>query len=399
MAAPGISITLANGALDAVITTEDGVAGIVMTGVAATGLALGVSKQLFTLAEAEAIGITSAYDVTNTTNVWKTIKDFYAEAGSGKELWIMIVAKTSTMSTICDTANSILKKLLNDADGRIRIVGVTRVPDGAYVATYTGQLDADVIAAAAKAHALHNEFRAEFKPFRTVLDGRDFQGTIGSLSDLKASAFNSVAVCIGTDVSGSKNASIGLVIGRLAANPVQRNIGRVKDGDLGIQAAFLTNQSTDTKTFTIVSGGQIDQIHNKGYIFMRKYPNRNGYYFNDDPTAAPATDDYDSIALGRVIDKAIIVTQKTYVDEILDDLEVGEDGFLLAAIAKSYQAKIDKALLSAFNQPGKDKEVSSVSSEISAQVNIVVTGIIPIKVRVTPKGYGKQLVIDLGFEL
>lgn len=102
MAAPKVTINLQNGTLGQVANTEDGVAGLVCTGIAATGLALGTSAQIFSLADAEALGITSTYDTTNTVNVWKSIKDFYAQAGTGKELWIMIVAKTTTMQTICD---------------------------------------------------------------------------------------------------------------------------------------------------------------------------------------------------------------------------------------------------------------------------------------------------------
>ena len=393
MGLPKVSITVENGQLGLTPGSADQVAGIVMTGVATGSIALAESKQIFSTKDAEDLGLDAAYDTTNTTNVYKTIKDFYAQAGQGKELWIMIVAKTTLMAGMCDTANQILKKLLNDAQGRIRIVGVTRVPDGAYSPVYADQLDPDVIAAAAKAHELSNEFRALFKPFRTVIDGRDFQGTLGSILDLRASAYNTVSVALGTDVSGSDNAAVGLVVGRLAAIPVQRNIGRVKDGDLGIQTAFLTGQTQDIKDIALAS---LDALHDKGYIFPRKFQGKNGYYFNDDPTASPATDEFSSFARGRVIDKALTLAYVTYVDEILDDLQVDTvTGRIAAGVIKDYQAKIKSVL--DLEMTAND-EVSGVTVTIDPKQNVLSTNKVEVTVKIVPKFYSKEIAVTLGFE-
>jgi len=392
MSAPKVSIEVTNGALGQTENTNDGVAGLVCTGIAATGLALSTSAQIFSVEDAEALGITAAYDTTNTLNVYKSIVDFYSMAGTGKELWIMIVAKTTTMATICDTASSLLKKLLNDAQGVIKLVGVTRVPDGAYSPTYAGQLDPDVSAAAAKITQLYAAMVAEFRPFRTVLDGRDFQGTIGSLTDFRASANNEVGIVLSTDVSGSKNAHVGLVLGKLAANPVQRNIGRVKDGDVGVQQAFLTGQTTDVKTFTL---GQIDSIHDKGYIFLRKYQGLNGYFLNDDPTAAPVSDDYSSLARGRVIDKAIVLTYQAYINELNDEVQLDTDGFMLAAVAKNFQALVKNSI---DQNMTVNSEISSCRVVVDPKQNILSTNKISVNVFIIPVGYAKEIEVTLGFE-
>lgn len=394
MGLPKVSITLENGQLGLVAGTNDGVAGLVMTGIATASIALGESKQIFSTKQAEDdLLLTAAYDTANTTNVHKTIKDFYAQAGEGKELWVMIVAKTTTMTSMCDTANTILKKLLNDAQGRIRIVGITRVPDGAYSPSYANELDPDVIAAAAKAHALAVEFQGGFKPFRTVLDGRDFQGTLGSILDLRGSAYNTVSVALGTDISGSDNAAVGLVLGRLARNPVQRNIGRVKDGDLGIQTAFLTGQTTDIKDIALAS---LDALHDKGYIFPRKFQGKNGYYFNDDPTASPASDDYSSFARGRIMDKALTLIYTTYVEEILDDLTIDPTtGRLAAGVIKDYQSKIKSVL--DLEMTAKD-EISGVNILLDPKQNVLSTNKVVISGKIIPKGYGKEIAFTIGFE-
>lgn len=392
MGLPKVSITVLNNQLGQVGNTEDGVAGLLATGIAAAGIQLAEAKQIFSVADAEALGIDAAYDTTNTTNVHKSIKDFYTQAGSGKELWIMIVAKTTTMATMCDTANDMLKKLLNAAGGRIRICGVTRVPDGAYTPVYADQLDPDVIAAAAKAHALANEFAAAFKPVRVILDGRDFQGNTGTLLDLKLSTYNRVAVALFTDVSGSDNAAVGLVLGRLAAIPVQRNIGRVKDGDLGIAAAYLTGQTTLIETLAAASQ---DQVHDKGYVFVRKYAAKDGYFFNDDPTAVGSSDDFNSVARGRVIDKAIVITNQVYTEELLDDLDVDENGRIDAGVIKNYQSSIKRELDA---QMTSEDEVSAVRVVIDPTQNVLSTNKVEIELYITPKFYSKEIAVKLGFE-
>lgn len=393
MSAPKVSVVVTNGALGQVLNTDDGIAALIATGTAPASLALGTSKQGFSLAEFEAVGITESYDTTNTTNVWKNIKDFYAQAGTGRELWVMILAKTVLMETMCDTATVTgLKKLLNDAEGKIRLVGVTRVPDGAYTPVHAGELDPDIAAAQAKLEALYAELKAEFRPFRTLIDGRDFQGDVGDLLDQRAAAYPSTGVVLATDVSGSENAAVGLALGRLAANPVQRNIGRVKDGDVGVQAAFLTGQTTDVKTFTL---GQIDSLHDKGYIFLRKYQGRNGYYWNDDPAAAPLTNDYSNISRGRVIDKSIVLAYQTFVDEILDDLVLDAQGFLLPAIAKSYAAKIKSAIDLAMTANG---EISSCRVTIEAKQNVLSTNKVALKLYIIPVGQAKEIEVTIGFE-
>lgn len=392
MALPKVSITLLNNQLGQITPTADGVAGLLMTGVAAAGIAIGETKLITTVKGAEDLGLNAAYDTTNTTNVYKNIKDFFAQAGEGAELYIQIVAKTNLMAAMCDTANQMLKKLLNDANGRIRICAVTRVPDGAYVPTFTGQVDTDVINAFPKANVVAEEFAAAFKPVRVLLDGREFQGAPATLQDLRAYTYNRVAGVLFTDVSLSKNASVGLVLGRLAKIPVQRNIGRVKDGDLGLTNAYLTNQAALIETLT---GANQDLIHDKGWIAVRKFAGKNGYFFNNDFTAVAATDDYDRLGRGRVIDKAIVITYTTYINEILDDLDVDAEGRIDAGVIKDYQSKIKSAL---DLQMTIEDEISSCRVVVDPKQNVLSTNKVKVQLFIQPKFYSQEIAVELGFE-
>lgn len=393
MGLPKVNITLENGALGLTAGTADGLAALIYSGVAVVDkIALSEPKQIFSTDEAKALGLDEAYDTANGTKVWKNIKDFYAQAGEGAALWVMLFDPTTTMADVMDQANDLAKKCLDAGEGLIRLMAIGRVPAGGYVPTYADGVDDDVTAAILKAHELAEAYAAQYKPLRVIVDGRDYQGVSAGLIDLKGNSNNRVGMLMSTDQAGSLNAAVGLVLGRLAANPVQRNIGRVKDGALGVNAAYFTDGVTKIED---VGSGEQDQIHDKGVIFLRKWQGKNGYYFNDDPTAAPASDDYSSIARGRVIDKAMVVTYATYVDEILDDLEVDENGFMSPAVVKSYQAKIQNALDIALTS---NDEVSAITVTIDPAQNVLSTNTVAIGLKIRPKFYSKTIEVTLGFE-
>jgi hypothetical protein len=391
MSLPKVSIVNLNGQLGQQTPSADGVTGIVMCGVAVAGkIALAESHKLNALADAVALGLDATYDTTNTTNVYKTISDFYKD-GDGPELWIMIVANTTLMATMCDVTSAIVTKLLNDSGRTIRLVGVTRVPIGSYAPAYVNQLDPDVLAAALKAEALAVQYETEMAPVRFVIDCRDFQGTVASLVTLKTNAYRHVRICMWTDVSGSKNAAIGRELGRLAVIPVQRNMGRVKDGNININNAYLTGQSTTIDSLSLV---QQDGIYDKGFGTVRKFPGKTGWFIADDITATADTDDYNRLSRGRTIDKARIITNLVFVNEILDDLEIDENGFIDAGIVKTYQSNIKKALDAQMTING---EISSARSIIDPKQNILSTNLLNVAVKVIPKGTNKEIDITLGF--
>ncbi|MBL7779933.1 MAG: DUF2586 family protein [Saprospiraceae bacterium] len=389
MPLPGVNVLLQNGGLGLAPQSDDAVVGIVFNGVAATSLALGTSFQGFGLDDFEALGIDAAYDTTNTVKVWRTIKEFYDAAGDGAELWIMLVSQATTVEAILTKTNTHAKKLLDDAGGRIRILGVGRNPAGGYSpSTSTHQIDADIVNALTTGQALADDMQAAFKPVRIVVEGYAYTGTSSSLVNLKALTKPNMAVLIGNSESGARSA-IGILLGRLAAVPVQRNPGRVKDGSLPITAAYLGTATLESNQ------GASTAIHDKGFITLRTYPGKAGYYFTDDPTAVAATNDYSSLARGRIIDKAIRIAYTTYVEEILDEVLIDPDtGYIATVKAKQYQALIENAIGTAMVG---ESEIVSVEAYVDPLQNVLSTNKICIDIRIVPYGYAKQIEVRLGF--
>lgn len=392
MSLPSVTINVLNGQLGAVAPIADGVAGMVLSSsVAPADLAFAKAVKINSLAEAETKGITAAWQTANNTLAHTHIKEFYDTAGNGAPLWIMIVIDTETMEQIADKAgtNKYAKKLLDDAGGEIRLLGISRKPDAGYSALKTKGLDDDAYNAAVKLNTLALDYEAAYAPFVGLIDGRDYQGVIGTLVDLREATFNKVAVVLASAGTTGKSAGVGLCLGAIARLPVQRNIGRVKNGALPITAAELTNETA------IEDATGLDTIHDKGFIIIRTYAGRTGYYYADDPVATLLTDDYSSVGRRRVINKAIQIAYNVYVNEINEEIEINADGQMNPAIVKSLQGAVENAVNLLMTSQG---EISSVRCAIDPAQNVLSTNKVEIDLFVTPVGYAKEIVVNIGFD-
>lgn len=382
MGLPKVAITLGNGNLGRTAATDDGVAGLILTGVATNQLALATPTVLFSLSDAESIGITEG---GTNAYAYRHIKEFYDIAGEGAELYIMLVENTVTMPQLVDVTNANgAVKLLDAASGRIRLLGVTFTPGDLYVAPTGEGMDGNVLDAVVKAQQLAQAYTEQFKPVRILLEATaiDIEHP-EKLKDLRTFSANRVGIVLAGTYYDS--ASVGLVIGRAASIPVQRNLGRVKDGALPI-----TNGYIGSKKIEDISA--LELLHTKGYIFFRTFVGRSGYYLNDDPMCAPVTDDYSQLASGRVIDKAISLCYQTYVEELNDEVAIDEDGKLSVPVIKYLQSRIETAVNTAMAD-----EISSFSAYVDASQNVLSTGKITVKASIVPVGYTKTIEVLLGF--
>ncbi|MCW3467636.1 DUF2586 family protein [Chitinophaga nivalis] len=380
MGLPKVAITLGNGNLGRSVATADGVAGLLLTGIATDALPLFAPKVIFSLEEAVALGITAT-----TTNVaaYRHIKEFYDLAGNGAELHLMLVNDSFTLTQMADVTNEDgAKKLLDAAQGRVRLLGLTRQSP-----TTDSQdgIDKDSLAAVLKAQQLALAYAAQYKPVRILVEGKSvLTESIATVKDLRTLNANHVGVVIGSTTNDG-SAAVGLVLGRAAAIPVQRNLGRVKDGALPVLQAYINTRKAEE----ITSG---DLLHDKGYIFFRSFAGRSGYFLNDDPMCAPVTDDYSQLSLGRVIDKATIICYQTYLEELNDEISVDENGNLSIPVIKYLQNKIETAV-----NLGMADEISAFHAFIDAAQNVISTGKLTVKASIVPMGYTKKIDVLLGF--
>lgn len=392
---PKVKITFENGTLGGVSPSEDGVVGLVAHAAAVgTTFALGTPYLITKLDGLTALGITSESTGVNA-GVYKTVKEFYAEAPEGTKLWLMGVAASTTVPNLTDKTKNNIKPLLEAARGAINILMVKVSPGG--TPTMQGSIDGDTLTAVANLQALADDWTEQkYAPFLSVVEAMSYNGVASGLPDLSERSDNRVAVVLGDTVAGSAGAAVGLVAGRLAAMPVQRSLARVRSGAIANQEMYIGTVAAEL--------GDPEVAHDLGYIVPRTFVGKSGYYWSDDKLATAASDDYATIARRRTIDKAYRIAYKTLVDEIADEVPVDADGKLAAYHCKGVETAVESAIVNQMTSEGNlgnDPDNASdlgVQCYIDPEQNILATSRLEVGLKVKPYGYSKYINVKLGFK-
>lgn len=382
MGIPKVNIELGNGNIGSVAPSTDGISALICTGASVVSkIQAGQPYKIYSLLDAEALGVLSS-----GTNAFahKIIKDFYASAPDGTELNLMVVLTGNTMAQMLDITGTIAPLLLDNAGGKVRQLAVS-CSDG-FEGDLEDNMDVDVANAMLKGQALCEAYAENNKPLRFIVDGKDIDDITG-LRDYSEDAFNRGSILISTDTTSKVNSAVGIYLGQLAALPVQRRVSRVKNGPLPISAAYFTNMQKVEKF-----EAQWETLANRRYVFFMTYTGKGGYYFSGDQMACPATDDYSSMARGRVIDKAARIAYTTFVNELDDDLDLNAAGQIDPAIAKALQGTIENAVN--ISMAG---EISAFTALINPAQDVLAVDGYTVECALIPKGYAKTITIKLNY--
>lgn len=382
---PKVDVQVNQNRLNSSLQTDDGIAGMVLTGVTVAGkIQVNTPTLLVSLEDAETKGITqegsNAYPYTQ-------VKAFYDQAGAGAKLWVMLVATTVSMEDMADKTKSYAKTMIDTASPSIKLLGISR--KSAPGITIANGVDQDVDKALAKADELAKSYQDTYKEFSVIVDAKDWNGNHSDLKDYNDTTEWEYATALLSSTDGSKNACVGLFLGSLAKDPVQRNPARVKSGNLPITSASFTDGKT------IEEHAFFDAIHNKDYAFIRSFVGKSGYFFTDAPTCAKSTSDLNSIPHVRVITKVRSLAYQVFVDKIQDEIPVEDDGQISPALIKAWQAEIEGVIDAQMTVNG---EISGVKAFIDTNQDIIGSSSInKASIDILPVGYSKYITIPIGF--
>lgn len=385
MARPDVKIVLGNGRLGRTAATDDGVAGLILTGKAVDDkLVLGTHYVLSSPRDLVTLGITAE----NNPLAYKDITAFYAQAGDGAELHLMVVAEATTLAQMAAVDDgSPMRKLLAAAGGRIRLLGLNRLPPAEYSPTVTSGIDQDAIDALAAAQSVAESYTDRIQPVRGLIPALGYDDTAEDLFSPREASYNRFALVLASDDPTGKTAAIGRILGRAAAVEPQISIARVRDGAIDT-AGYMTNGKTVAEM-----DAKLDALHDAGYIIYRTYPTLEGVYLNDDPTAAPLSDDYANLNLGRVVDKAIVTAYNTYLTEIMDNVVVdASTGKIAAEKAVYYQSLIERAIAQQMSDA-----ISGFSAYVDPDQNVLGTSCLEVSLEIVPQGTLRKIVVNISF--
>jgi hypothetical protein len=392
----GVNINLTNGGLGGTLQTNDGVAGLVITGVTeGGGYTLGTVVLVTGMTSVTAAGIT----VANNPYAIRHLQDFYNEAGDGAQLYLMMVSTTMTVAVMAlnSNANGVVK-LLNFAAGAVKVVGLLS-DDKAIVAasgtvTVTNGLNADVYTAAASLKTTINGYVAAKQPLRGLIGGTSYNGVPANLvNETTGTSNNRVGIVIGdTQIYDATNgsAAMGLLLGRIASIPVQRKISRVRDGSLSNIAAYLGSVAL------LCTNADIATISGKGFITFTAYAQKSGFFWQGDQMLTATTDDYCLLAHGRIIDKVSSIAYQTFLNEVDDEIPINADGS--GTMVATFSTWLQQQIIDQINNSmTKGKEISAVACRIDPAQNVISNSQVNVVLSITPVGYATAIVISLGF--
>lgn len=394
---PGVSGRFVSGQLGRSNPSPDRVPGLVMSGIAVTDkIAIGEGKLITSLKDAEDLGLTAAYDTTNSLMVHKHIAEFYAEAPVGQSLYILLTSQATTLAQAADKANSHAAALLTFAQGKITHLGITRCPADTYTFTVTEGFDPDSIAALPKAQELAEERSAApyHAPVRCLVEMRAFNGNFAQAKDLNAATHNRVMAVaynhtVGTGYA-SKGASVGAVLGKICSVEPSVNIGEVAQGPLVGDAPALSSGVA----VSAISLGNLNTLHDKGYVFARSFTGRDGFFLNDDRMACARSDDYSSLARGSVVDKGYRRTYLFMLDyvnaKVPTDVASGKiSGGYARALEGSLRNRLEQDLVASDDCQGVQVVCPLDQTPIQSDELEVEVGVLPF-------GYSKYISFTIG---
>jgi hypothetical protein len=159
-------------------------------------------------------------------------------------------------------------------------------------------------------------------------------------------------------------------------------IGKVANGPLAISQVYI-----GTKLLKDYTG--LDALHGSGVISFMQHHNKAGFYFGIDRMAS--TDDYRLLAYGRIVDKAAIIAEAVYIENLEDDVDLNADGTL-----QEIEIEHLKGVLKQTIESKMGSQISAVEVLIDPKQVMVPDNKLKVKIRILPKGYTSYIDIDLG---
>lgn len=382
---PKVTIKYLNGLLGVTPDSQDGLLALVLLGATSVKdtFEAGIPYLVYGPSSLDDLGVTE----DNNARLVEIVREFYSEAPEGTPLYV--VGASGTMAAFCNKDTGSLVQLVEQLKGDVRGVVIA----GTATDAAAEGISADVISAVpvAQTAAVHCA-ESLYAPLFVILEGRSYSDA-AALPDMTEMEYNRVAVLVGDTKADSKDAAVGLLAGRIAASPIQRNIGAVLGGALEATGMYLGADLVDR------SMPDVRTIHDKGYLVPRIHIGRSGYYYSDDTMCCDPTDDYAHLTARRTVDKAARIAYDTLLDFLLAEIEVNEDGTMQQPVVKSWQAAVESAVNAQMTSRGELSAVdgSGCRCVIDSSQNVLATGRVDVTLKVRPFGYAREIVCRLGF--
>lgn len=291
-------------------------------------------------------------------------------------------------------------KLVQDfAEGKVRQCGVF-LPD-----TFASSM-------VSQSQTTATTLETENQPLSVLITADFTATTLSALADMRALSSKNVSVVIGEDKGGTGGAlvgaegfsisTLGATLGVTANAKVSENIGWRQPFDLIHGSEYEGLQFTTGEAWDIQSATTLQELTNKGYVYLTKEINVNGSFHNDSPTSILITSDFAYIENNRTIDKASRLVRENLVPKINAPLFVNATtGKLTQATIEDFKNDAFKALenMAANTEisTNEDGTLPANSVVIDPDQNVLTNSEIILTVTIIPVGVARQITVNIGF--
>lgn len=399
-----ITFNIQEGGLGRAIPGKDYYSGIAfpfVDGELPTGFATGDRfKKVFTLQEAEALGITSDSVNDATKIAHYHIAQYFRMLSKSGNTGVLFIYLFDENAGVYDGGQEV-EDLQNFADGELRQIGVYY----------------DIALASSLVTAVSDSIETLIGQDRPTIGiiGADISAVadLSLLVDLRVLGESWVSVDIAQDGSGTGKAlfdsvgqsitALGATLGTIALSNVHENIGWVAKFDVADSVEFQEPAFANGQLSKDIADSLIDTIDTQGYIQLIKRQEITGTFYMDSPQTTLATSDFAFIENSRTIQKAVrlsrqkllpFINSPLYVDAVSGQLSEVTIFGLENAVLTGLEEMATAGEISVNQATGK---LPNGSVLIDPNQNVLTTSQVVITVKIVPVGVAREIIVNIGF--
>ena len=393
-------------------------------GSAAAPIFQGSVVELNNLDEAVEAGITEYTELTDTTAAnyllngvaYYHIKQYFEAVGGSGKLYVMFADCSNNWNALVEmqaaarnnisqigvwTEQSIWKSISEDGEYQYTLINELNTVASTLANDYYAPVSILLCPNSAKVKtASGTEDVVTWSRIPNIVQDNRYVSVL-----LSQAIDSNVMVMQRTLASKTPVGTIGVALAELVKGNVAESIGWVQqhnvaayfqDIEFGFGDVSGESELASTTKFASLSRAQLDELDDKGYIFLVRYAGlENGVYFNGDQTCS--NKDYRTIARNRVMNKSRRNVRTALLPYVNSPIKVDPaTGQLSAAQITIFTNLVTTVLQAMVNA----EEISGIGSvEVPASQNILKNDKLVLKYSMIPIGSAKAIEVTEGFVL
>ena len=393
-------------------------------GLAAAPIFQGSVVELNNLDEAVEAGITEYTELTDTTAAnyllngvaYYHIKQYFEAVGGSGKLYVMFADCSNNWNALVEmqaaarnnisqigvwTEQSIWKNVSEDGEYQYTLINELNTVASTLANDYYAPVSILLCPNSAKVKtASGTEDVVTWSRIPNIVQDNRYVSVL-----LSQAIDSNVMVMQRTLASKTPVGTIGVALAELVKGNVAESIGWVQqhnvaayfqDIEFGFGDVSGESELASTTKFASLSRAQLDELDDKGYIFLVRYAGlENGVYFNGDQTCS--NKDYRTIARNRVMNKSRRNVRTALLPYVNSPIKVDPaTGQLSAAQITIFTNLVTTVLQAMVNA----EEISGIGAvEVPASQNILKNDKLVLKYSMIPIGSAKAIEVTEGFVL